>query len=94
MPDYAIRIELLGNPGPEVYKNLHMRMRVVGFLQTVSGVDAQGRLVTLNLPHATYYGSNSGALLEVRRWAKVQAAAVWTKESIVFVVLAENWSIS
>jgi len=52
MPDYAIRVELPGDPTWEQYDTLHKIMAKGGFLQTVAGVDSQGSQKTFNLPHA------------------------------------------
>ena len=38
MPDYAIRVELRGNPSPAEYERLHTLMAQRGFGRTVTGV--------------------------------------------------------
>lgn len=92
MADYTLRIELLGNPGFDVYENLHTRMRNGGFLQTIGGVNTQGTSTTFTLPHATYYGSSDATAVQVRDWAK-HATEVWGK-SIVFVAVTSIWVIA
>ncbi len=92
MAYYTLRIELLGNPGSDVYENLHTRMTKGGFLQTIQGTNSQGQTVTCNLPHATYYGSSDATAAQVRDWAKQHATEVWGR-SIVFVAQTSMWAI-
>jgi len=66
MPNYAIRVELRGNPPPERYESLHALMAQRGFGRTVTGVTAQGNTLTVDLPHATYYGSSGDNCSSVR----------------------------
>lgn len=92
MTNYTLRIELIGNPGYEIYNDLHARMKKGGFLQTINGVAAQGAQVTFALPHATYYGSLDATPVQVRDWASKHAAEAWGK-SIVFVAATVTWAI-
>jgi hypothetical protein len=93
MADYAIRVELRGNPTWEQYDALHKIMAKGGFLQTIVGVDSQGTRKTFNLPHAVYYGPAKSDPAGVRDWTiKVVKAGV-QNDILVFVVEVSNWSI-
>lgn len=59
MADYAIRVELRGDPDYETYETLHAVMKSLGFLQTVDGIDSDRNAKRFNLPHAMYYGSSN-----------------------------------
>ena len=91
MAAYTLRIELLGSPSQDVYKNLHARMAAEGFLQTVTGVNSNGTSVTCNLPHATYFGSSGATATQVRDWSQAQAKAVWGSNT-VFVAETSSWA--
>lgn len=93
MPDYAIRVELRGDPTWEQYDTLHKIMAKGGFLQTVAGVDSQGNQKTHNLPHAVYYGSSAAASAGVRDWTVKVVQAGVQKNILVFVAEARNWSL-
>ena len=93
MPDYAIRVELRGDPTWEQYDTLHKIMAKGGFLQTISGVDSQGNKKTFNLPHAIYYGSSAAVPAAVRDWTVKVVQAGVQKNILVFVVEARNWSL-
>jgi hypothetical protein len=83
MPNYAIRVELRGNPSAERYESLHALMAIHGFGRTVTGVD---------LPHATYYGSSDSDCPSLRDSI---AAAIRNKVQqgiVVFVVQAQTWA--
>jgi hypothetical protein len=93
MPNFTLRIQLVGNPSQEVYESLHARMKQGGFLQTVTGTSQQGQPKTVSLPHATYYGQTTADCVAVRDWAASHAAEVWGK-NITFVAQTETWAIS
>jgi hypothetical protein len=65
MPNYAVRVELRGNPPAKRYDALHALMAKRGFGRTVTGVDKQGNSSTVDLPHATYYGSSDSDCLSL-----------------------------
>ena len=91
MANFTIRIELLGDPGADVYEGLHARMEKGGFLQTISEIDAQGNMMTLTLPHATYFGSVGATAIAVRDWARDQAQQAWGR-SVIFVADTSTWA--
>jgi len=91
MPNYAIRVELRGNPTWEEYEKLHQLMAGGGFLQTIKGVDMNGNAKTFNLPHAVYYGSSTAACGAVRDWT-VKVAGSVQADFLVFVVEVLNWA--
>jgi hypothetical protein len=91
MVEYTLRIELLGNPSQDVYKDLHARMQRGGFSQTITGTSSNGQSVTKPLPHATYYGSVEATAAGVRDWAQAHAKEAWGK-SIVFVAATSTWA--
>jgi hypothetical protein len=80
MAAYTLRIELLGSPSQDVYKDLHARMERGGFLQTVTGTTSAGKTVTSALPHATYYGSVNATVGAVREWSQPHAKEAWGKK--------------
>ena len=91
MSYFTLRIELVGSPSQEVYKDLHARMQVGGFYQTVTGTNASGQSVTASMPHATYYGSVNATAAAVRDWAQAHAKEAWGK-SIIFVAETSTWA--
>lgn len=91
MPKYTVRIQLTGKPDQGTYDDLHSRMKSGGFLQTVKGITPNGTRKSFVLPHATYYGSSSKDVKQVRDWAKQQANAAWGK-STIFVAQTETWA--
>jgi len=93
MPDYAVRVELRGNPSTEEYQALHALMARKGFIQTIAGVDIQGNQKRFNLPHAVYYGSSSADCGAVRDSVLRSVKSEVQNDVIVFAVQAQNWSI-
>ena len=93
MPNYAIRVELRGNPTWEQYNTLHSVMAAGGFLQTISGVDPQGNQKAFDLPHAVYYGSSQAACAAVRDWTANNVKARVQQDILVFVVEAAHWAL-
>jgi hypothetical protein len=91
MADFAIRVELRGNPSFETYEKLHALMANKGFMQTVSGVDLQGNHNTFNLPHAVYYGSSLDSCSAVAESVAQAVKAQIQKDIMVFAVKAETW---
>jgi len=92
MPNYAIRVELRGNPSAERYENLHTLMARRGFGRTVTGVDRQGNQSTVALPHATYYGSSESDCSSVRDSISAAIKAEIQQDIVMFVVQAETWA--
>jgi len=93
MPNYAIRVELRGNPSAEEYANLHELMARRGFQQTVAGVDNQGSSKRFALPHATYYGSSDSDCSSVRDSLSQAIKAQIQSDIVVFVVQSATWAI-
>jgi hypothetical protein len=93
MANFTVRIELVGDPTEPVYKDLHERMKVGGFLQAVRGVDSKGDNVVVKLPHATYFGSTTATAKEVREWAIAHAREAWGR-SVIFVAETTDWAAS
>lgn len=93
MPDYAIRVELRGNPSADEYQTLHSLMGRKGFAQTIAGVDRSGSRRLFSLPHAVYYGSSPSDCAAVRDSVLSAVKAQVQSEVIVFAVHAETWSI-
>ena len=93
MPDYAIRVELRGNPSADEYQTLHSLMSRKGFAQTIAGVDLSGNRRLFSLPHAVYYGSSPSDCAAVRDSVLNAVKAEVQGDVIVFAVQAETWSI-
>lgn len=93
MADYAIRVELRGNPSREQYEALHALMARGGFYQTIRGLDAQGNPQNYNLPHAVYYGASQQGCGAVRDWVRDRVKAEVQQDIIVFVVEAVHWAL-
>jgi uncharacterized protein involved in propanediol utilization len=93
MANFAIRVELRGDPSADKYDELHTLMGKKGFKQTIAGVDLQGNSKTFNLPHAVYYGSSTDSCAAVAdSVAKAIRSQIQTN-IIVFTVQAEAWAI-
>jgi hypothetical protein len=93
MANFAIRVELRGNPSAETYAKLHALMATRGFGQTISGVDLQGKNGTFNLPHAVYYGSSTNSCSVVAESVANAIRAQIQSDIIVFAVQAEDWAL-
>ena len=93
MADYAVRVELRGNPSKEVYQTLHALMARKGFAQTIAGVDAKGNQRRFSLPHAVYYGASGADCGAVRDSVVGSVKSEVQEDIIVFVVQAQTWSI-
>jgi hypothetical protein len=93
MADFAIRVELRGNPTREQYETLHALMARKGFLQTIAGVDNQGNQKRFNLPHAVYYGASNATCGDVRTAVANAVKAEVQNDVIVFVVQAATWAL-
>jgi hypothetical protein len=93
MANYAIRVELRGNPTWELYDQLHALMAGQGFLQTIRGVGSKGQPRTDSLPHAVYFGPSDAATGAVRDWVVAAVQARVQKDILVFVVQASDWAM-
>jgi hypothetical protein len=93
MPDYAIRVELRGNPSADEYQTLHSLMGRKGFAQTIAGVDRSGSRRHFSLPHAVYYGSSPSNCAAVRDSVLSSVKAEVQRDVIVFAVQAETWCL-
>jgi len=93
MSNYAIRVELRGNPTYDQYTTLHALMAKQGFLQTINGNDNQGKQQKFNLPHAVYYGASNPSCGAVRDAVISAVKTQVQKDILVFVVQAENWAL-
>jgi hypothetical protein len=93
MADFAIRVELQGNPTREQYDALHALMARKGFYQYVTGVDAQQNQKRFNLPHAMYYGSSANSCADGRTSVAAAIRAEIQQNIIVFVVQAATWAL-
>ncbi len=92
MPNYAIRVELKGNPSYVEYEKLHTAMANLGFNRTIVGTSTNGQQATWDLPHALYYGFSNDAINTLRDNA-VKAAQRIQSGVIVFVGQVETWAI-
>jgi hypothetical protein len=92
MPDYAIRVELRGNPSAAEYERLHTLMAQRGFGRTVTGVDKQQNPSTVDLPHATYYGSSNSDCGSMRDSLSAAIRAQIQQDIVMFVVQAATWA--
>jgi hypothetical protein len=92
MPDYAIRVELRGNPSAERYESLHALMGRRGFARTVAGVDKAGNQGNFPLPHATYYGSSASDCSSLRDSIAAAIRAEIQQDIVLFVVQAQTWA--
>lgn len=92
MPNYAIRVELKGNPSAERYESLHDLMARRGFGRTVTGVDKRGNQSTVDLPHATYYGSSASDCASVRNSVAGSIRAEIQQGIVIVVIQAETWA--
>lgn len=93
MPNYAIRVELRGNPSAERYQILHSLMARKGFTQTIAGVDAQNNQRRFNLPHAVYYGPSGADCSAVRDSIAGAVKSEVQQDIIVFVVQVQTWAL-
>jgi hypothetical protein len=93
MPDYAIRVELRGNPSADEYQTLHSLMGRKGFAQTIAGVDRSGNRRLFSLPHAVYYGSSTSDCAAVRDSVLSAVKGEVQQDVIVFAVQAETWCL-
>ena len=93
MPNYAIRVELRGNPSADEYQTLHALMARLGFAQTIVGVDGDGKQKRFNLPHAVYYGSSNADCAGVRTSVQKLVKSEVQDNIIVFAVEALTWSL-
>lgn len=93
MANYAIRVELRGNPSFEKYQSLHKLMAKKHFYQTVDGVDSEGIKKSFNLPHAVYYGASTSSCGDVRDDVCKAVKSEIQNDIIVFVVEANTWAI-
>jgi hypothetical protein len=93
MADFAIRVELRGDPSAETYEELHVLMAEKGFKQTVSGVDLKGNEGKFNLPHAMYYGSSTASCSMVAESVAKAVKAQIQENFIVFAVQSETWAL-
>jgi hypothetical protein len=95
MANYAIRVELKGNPTFDQYETLHALMANFGFYQTVNGYqDSDGSFRNFELPHAMYYGAHNSDITQVRNLIVAAIQSQIQRSIVVFVVLSSNWSIS
>jgi hypothetical protein len=92
MPNYAIRVELRGNPSTERYESLHALMATHGFGRTVTGVDKAGNSTTVDLPHATYYGSSDSDCPSLRDSIAASIRNKVQQAIVVFVVQSQTWA--
>jgi hypothetical protein len=92
VPNYAIRVELRGNPSAERYESLHALLARLGFGRTVTGVDKQERPSTVDLPHAAYYGSSPSDCPSLRGSIAAPIRAEIRQDIVIFVVQAETWA--
>ncbi|MFZ3279095.1 MAG: hypothetical protein WA182_19530 [Candidatus Sulfotelmatobacter sp.] len=93
MADFAIRVELRGNPSAETYAALHALMAKKGFKQTIAGVDPKGNARTFNLPHAVYYGSSADSCSVVADSVAKDVRAQIQNDIIVFAVQSVDWAL-
>lgn len=93
MADYAIRVELRGNPSAATYDTLHQVMRRLGFGQGIDGVTPQGTAQKFALPHAVYYGSSQHSCEVIRDMVLKAVKSYVQQEVLVFVVQTLTWAI-
>lgn len=93
MPDYAVRVELRGNPPAERYQILHSLMARKGFAQTIAGVDSQNNQRRFNLPHAVYYGASGADCSAVRDSVVGSVKSEVQQDITVFVVQVQTWAL-
>ena len=90
MAKYTVRVELEGSPTREEYDALHLKMKGLGFLQTVNGVQGDKNVV-IKLPTGLYYGMSEKITNQVA--TDVSAAANGIRKVVgVFVAKTETWS--
>jgi hypothetical protein len=95
MSEFAIRVELKGNPTFDKYETLHAVMARLGFYQKVNGTSTtNGAAVQVDLPHAVYYGSSTGGCIPVRDSVATAIKATVQQSIIVFVVQVAGWAIT
>jgi uncharacterized protein involved in propanediol utilization len=91
--EYAIRVELRGNPSFQQYQNLHALLAKMGFGQTIKGLNIQGQTASFNLPHAVYFGSSTADISAVRNNVVTAIKSQIQQDIIVFVVQSGTWAI-
>ena len=67
-------------------------MAQYGFQRTVTGVNSQGNSVTVDLPHATYYGSSNSDCSSLRDTIAAAIRAEIQQGIVIFVVQAQTWA--
>lgn len=92
MPNYAVRVELKGNPGYLEYEKLHQVMANLGFYKTVAGIADNGNQVSWNLPHALYFGFSNDDVATVRDKVAIAARTIQSGV-IVFIDQSVTWAI-
>jgi hypothetical protein len=94
MAQLFARIELRGDPGFEIYRQLHGYMKSNHWYQFIEGRDS-GLVRRVDLPHAVYQAVNSGTpnflsmAQEIRTYIQ---ANIWA-DVIVLVIEANNWAL-
>jgi hypothetical protein len=89
MSEYALRVELRGNPKYEEYEKLHALMAQKGFAKTIVGSDGK----SYSLPHATYWGSSLSDVGSVRNAIRDAVRSEVRDNIIVFVVHSSGWAL-
>jgi hypothetical protein len=92
MANFTIRVELRGNPSAEEYEKLHALMAQLGYGRTVAGIDNEGTPVTVALPHATYFGSSSSSVGDVRNSMGNRIKQSIQNNIVLFVAQTETWA--
>lgn len=73
MAIFCVRVELYGNPPPDVYERLHVAMAACNLTTEIQ--DGSGPLY--HLPPAEYYGTGAVSIESVRNTAWEAANSVW-----------------
>jgi|HubBroStandDraft_5_1064220.scaffolds.fasta_scaffold14347_9 hypothetical protein len=93
MANFAIRVELKGDPSAETYEELHTLMEGKGFDRTIAGVDLKGNSGIFDLPHAVYYGASTDSCSAVAESVAKAIKAEIQSNIIVFAVEATHWAL-
>lgn len=91
MAEVIIRVELRGDPGADVYKQLHEFMAKKNWRTTLVGGDGN----VANLPHAMYAGATEYGLIDLAVLLREQIQTqIWARGAIVLVIAWTGWGQS
>jgi hypothetical protein len=88
---FIVRVELKGDPPPELYERLHKLMAENGFLQRILGDTVTGESRESALPHATYFGESTLGIDKLRDALVKEIKASIQPKIVMLVVRFDEW---